>query len=644
MAPDRRDTAWVPLLAAEDLESLAGAFLEVVADLSGGAEAYLRLRCLEPSTVFAWGGSAEGLREIPLGGGDTEDLPSRAEGASDPECPWLCVDIPSANGPRGMLLVRSSEPSPETRERIEAMAAFLGIRVAELCTRREMDVELRRNARWFETMDGQIRVLERERQKLAALLGKSEAGALVMGPDYHIRWVNPAVTRHFGGGDNPVFLRGGHCNRLCGSSGVCPDCPTKIVLQTGEACHQERTRTLRGVTRHYYISAFPVKNPKAEIEEILVTLQDLTDLETLRRSEARYQMLFERSADAILLASMDTLEIVMANPRARTLMGIRPNAENPAGLLDIHPEAARADMEAYYRSLVRRTVPGTIETEVRRADGTTAICNANGSLFDLDGELKLLIEYRDVTQIRTLQEELGRANHLITLGTMNAGIAHEFKNRLAPLRAFAQLLTLDEDHTERIRTFAPRIVQEVDRLAVLVRDVLDYARPQEPDPRETDLAHLVDELAEELRLEHRELLQAGGILEAVRLADSAPLPVRLDPEQFRRVFVNILKNALESCEDRTPEIRLEAERLGDRAVLRVHDNGTGIEEKALARIFDPFFTTKGTQGTGLGMCIVRSLIEANGGAIQVGSTPGQGTTVELSFPLAGAEPDAREAA
>jgi len=629
------------VLAAEGVERLAGCVLRLAVEQSGAVAAALQLTPAGAPARFTWTAANGTARAadvvVPFGACDPVETGFGGiiiTRAGDGTC-W--VRVPTGSGADDGLWLRCGAvpalPPAVIASRLSLLGAVAGIRAESLGTRSAADRERHRYARWYESMDAQIRVLERERQKLAALVNKTEVGAIVLGPDYSIRWANPSIALRFGTGRNPANLMGSYCNRICGAeTGPCGDCPVKQVLETRQGIHQERTATVDGVTRYYYVSAFPVRSPQADVEEILVTIQDLTDLETLRRSEARYQMLFERSADAILMADTVSLDVILANPRARTMAGI----EGRCNLLDLHPETEREAMEARYRALAAGRPLDNAEIEVTAADGSTLTCNAYGYLFDLDGQQVMLVEFRDVTQVRRLQTELARADHLITLGTMNAGIAHEFKNRLAPLRAFAQMLHLRGSEPERLKAFAPMIVKEVDRLAGLVRDVLDYARPHQPQLEDHDLSELASGIAAELCREFQGSMEQLGVSCAKRFP-SEPVPVCLDPEQLRRVFINVLKNALEACEDcpgdRERAIGIDVSREEDAAVIRIRDNGCGIVPSARERIFDPFFTTKGTRGTGLGMCIVKSLVEANRGEIQVHSEVGVGTTVELTFPL-----------
>ncbi|NNF07065.1 MAG: PAS domain-containing protein [Candidatus Eisenbacteria bacterium] len=545
----------------------------------------------------------------------------------------------SAKNSPSHLVVLSDKPSlaESVQEQLQELLALIHLKESNLQSLENAEDQQRQFNRWFETMDSQIRVLERERQKLAGLVHKSDGGAAVLGSDLRFRWVNPVISENFGAKGNPASMIGSHCNAICESEdGPCERCPVKQVVETGKVVHQERTRQLAGEKRYFYVSAFPIRSPEGNVDEILTTVQDLTDLETLRKSEARYQTLFERSTDAILIADTQSLQILMANPQAQALMNLSESSLVETSLLDIHPEDARESMAGHYRNLAYGGKLNDLEMEVLGSDGTQLTCNASGTLFDLDEKRVIFVEYRDVTQIRKLQGELARADHLITLGTMNAGIAHEFKNRLAPLRAFAQLVTQDSTTLKRVQKFGPMIIREVDRLGALVRDVLDYARPQSPDPGLVAvnplLAGLVEELGEEF------LTTSGNSDVQIKTQFDIPddLCVFLDAEQIRRAFINIFKNsfeALEKSEGSDPELLISCSEQNEQLVIAFHDNGTGIKDTDQSRVFDPFFTTKGTKGTGLGMCIVKSLVETNDGQIQIDSEWGKGTEVEMQFPI-----------
>jgi signal transduction histidine kinase len=144
---------------------------------------------------------------------------------------------------------------------------------------------------------------------------------------------------------------------------------------------------------------------------------------------------------------------------------------------------------------------------------------------------------------------------------------------------------------------------------------------------------MLDELTLECKKDDAPSIEMGHI--EVEFCADPGLPVLwIDGSQVRRAFINLFKNALEALENYIGErvLRIDVSRSGTDVVLAITDSGPGIAPDVLGRIFDPFYTTKGPRGTGLGMSITRSLIEANGGTIRVESLLSRGTRVEVRFP------------
>ena len=553
--------------------------------------------------------------------------------AADPDrdVEWSALPVPGRETCSGVLLVAHPKAAAPDPSRLAMLVSMFGAKILHFRSQHEATQDRERSAGWFKTLDDQIRILEGERQKLAALVNKTDAAVFVTDPEGRITWVNPVMSRRHD------HLRhrippDSSCRLLCGTPTGCDNCPVRLVRQGAGVIHQERWERREEGTRTLYVSAFPVRSPEGLVSSVLVMIQDITDLQTLRRSEARYQLLFERSADAMVMAMPGTLDIVMANRQAREILGLDPAQAPASNLIELHPAVLRPDMKRRYDALAAGSALENLEVGVISKQGTRMM-NATGSVFDLDGTDVLLLEFRDVTRLRELQAELARADHLIALGTMNAGIAHEFKNRLAPLRMFAQLLATDRYDPERILAHAPLILREVDRLSTLVRDVLDYARPQVPHPDREDLARIVEDLTGECGKDYAQSIEAARIQVEFHRGPTLPV-VWIDGGQVRRAFVNLFKNALEALEGHTGErvLRVDVTKDGPDVLLAITDSGPGIAPDALGRIFDPFYTTKGPRGTGLGMSITRSLIEANGGAIRVDSLLSRGTRVEVRFP------------
>ena len=210
------------------------------------------------------------------------------------------------------------------------------------------------------------------------------------------------------------------------------------------------------------------------------------------------------------------------------------------------------------------------------------------------------------------------------LKMMLAGVAHEIRNPLGGIGIFAELLAdeLEGNSKEHIQ----KIIREVRHLNDIITQFLEYARPVEPVRRRVTVGSVIDEAYFLLSLE----FERGGA-RFKRELDNEEVQIYVDPEQMKRVFINLFKNALQvmnSSGELTVRSQIENNRIG----IMVNDTGPGIPAENLERIFDPFFTTK-EKGVGLGLAIVKRIVEGNGGEIDVESEVGRFTTFTISLPL-----------
>ncbi len=234
----------------------------------------------------------------------------------------------------------------------------------------------------------------------------------------------------------------------------------------------------------------------------------------------------------------------------------------------------------------------------------------------------------DQSELRALEHQLVRAEKLITVGVLSAGIAHEIGSPLAVIRGRAQQVLRVIDGGARaddLRT----IIKHIDNISSTIRKVLDFSRRQAIERRDVELPAVVERA--------RALLQWK--LEARQVDLDAPLdpalpPVSADPDQLEQVLVNLVLNACDASPDGS-RIAVTARPAGGFLQITVEDQGCGIAPEHLNAIFDPFFTTKKRgEGTGLGLTIVASVVRNHGGEIHVASTPEKGTKVTMSWPIA----------
>ncbi|MEW6594668.1 MAG: ATP-binding protein [Thermodesulfobacteriota bacterium] len=230
---------------------------------------------------------------------------------------------------------------------------------------------------------------------------------------------------------------------------------------------------------------------------------------------------------------------------------------------------------------------------------------------------------------RRLEEQLHQHEKLATLGKMVASVSHEIKNPLGIVRSTAEILG------KRLRSIAPGnehlaaiIVEETGRLDGVVREFLDFARPQVP---KFALASVNDVLAKVTGFIESDL--ENHRITLVRELDSALDPLAIDREQLYRAFLNILMNGRQAMpEGGTLTVRSRP-RAGESGgvIVEVADTGVGIAPDKLTRIFTPFYTDR-NRGTGLGLAIVQNIIEGHGGKIEVESEEGRGTLFRVILP------------
>jgi two-component system sensor histidine kinase PilS (NtrC family) len=235
--------------------------------------------------------------------------------------------------------------------------------------------------------------------------------------------------------------------------------------------------------------------------------------------------------------------------------------------------------------------------------------------------LGLLIAFQDLTEFKSLEEQLKRTDRLAAVGRLASGLAHEIRNPLASISGSVQLLLEDEKVSDEDRHLMRIVVKEADRLSSLLSDFLVFARPAPLQVESIDIALLLDELIA--------LLRASGQFQQVVIdkAYQRPILMNVDPQKMHQVLWDLLINAGEAAR---PEGKIRVQVDKARGEIIIEDTGSGIAEEDRGKLFEPFFTTK-DRGTGLGLANVYANIEAHRGRIYVesGSLGGARFIIEL---------------
>ncbi len=234
-------------------------------------------------------------------------------------------------------------------------------------------------------------------------------------------------------------------------------------------------------------------------------------------------------------------------------------------------------------------------------------------------------------QLELAHKTLARSEKLASVGRLSAGVAHEIGNPLAAMLGYVEFLSDDDSLTPEERgEVVERLGRQIRRIDTIIRDLLDYARPDTDDLSSVSVAEAVSQAYE--------LVKAQPSMREVEVetAGASDLLVRANAGRLHQVIVNLLLNAADAMEGRG-SIHLRWEAYGvDRVRLWCADTGPGVDESAHAHLFDPFFTTKAPgEGTGLGLSICHTIVESMGGEVWLDeSEVGARFCVELDVPEA----------
>ena len=247
-------------------------------------------------------------------------------------------------------------------------------------------------------------------------------------------------------------------------------------------------------------------------------------------------------------------------------------------------------------------------------------------------KLANIIFFQDLTTLKRMEKELRQADKLAAVGGFAASIAHEIRNPLASISGSIELLEKDlaselkDDNKKLMRI----VIREVDRLNKLIGEFLNYARPSPPKKKDVNLNAIINETIEMI------VNSEPKTNDITIKTDEGNIPsIRADEGQLRQVIWNLTKNAADSINIKgqiiitTRKAIIEKE---EGVELIIRDNGCGITEEESLKIFNPFYTSK-EKGSGLGLSVVHSIIEAHSGLLTLNSIPGKGSTFSVIFPL-----------
>jgi PAS domain S-box-containing protein len=382
--------------------------------------------------------------------------------------------------------------------------------------------------------------------------------------------------------------------------------------------------------------------------QLAVAIENAELFTEVQNAKIYNETLLENLTSGVIAAGTDA-RITVFNNEAGQITGLMPQELLDGSLSNLPPALAEPLI------LTLRTNQRQEDREIVLNFGKNDVTiRASTSIFHgQDREvLGALMVLTDISAIKRLEFQIRRSDRLASLGTLSAGMAHEIKNPLVSLKTFAQLLPERYQDSDFRDTFSNLIGHEIDRIDLLVNQLLRFARPAKPILKPL---HAHEVLEKALTLVGHRLYQKDIKLSRFWRADADT--IHGDGDQLEQVFLNFFLNAMDAMkthgelsvrtEIRTDEQWLNGPRFNGenngnghgndhagREALRItiQDSGEGIREEDLPHVFDPFFTTK-DYGTGLGLSVVHGIIQEHGGQIEVESELQKGTAFHILLPL-----------
>ncbi|MFP3948049.1 MAG: PAS domain S-box protein, partial [Longimicrobiales bacterium] len=398
-----------------------------------------------------------------------------------------------------------------------------------------------------------------------------------------------------------------------------------------------------GEVRTVWERGHAVYSERGELLGLEGFITDITELEEVRQSltetEKMVRSLVEQGLVGVYVIQDGIFSYV--NEAFADIFGFsKDEIEGRLGPLDLASEVDRQ----LVRDHIRRRLAGE-ETSIRyefsgkRKDGSSVRVEVHGTRIEQQGKPSIAGVLIDVTEQRTLQEQLRHAQRVEGLGELTGTIAHDFNNYLTAIIAPIELALQDLDEGEPARDELLLARATAERAAGLTRQLLSFGRKRVHSSRPISVNEVLENLYSMLGR-----LTGAGIEVVYDLAPDLPA-VMADPSHLQQVIMNLVVNARDAMPDggriviRTGLESKNASRSGSRddttadshLSITVQDEGVGMEPETLQHIFDPYFTTKET-GTGLVLSTVFGIVKQHGGEVRAESAPGDGTEISILLP------------
>lgn len=373
------------------------------------------------------------------------------------------------------------------------------------------------------------------------------------------------------------------------------------------------------------VSYSPFRNKHGKIIAIIAIYRDITKIVSMERELNRtrelYELITENTTDMIKVINKDKV-IVYASPSHEKVVSLKPEQIICKSLSEFLSLEEDAILDKKLEEILETGEPQILRKRFTTSDKNSVYTEYNFSpIYNEKKEIESFVSVgRNITDRVKQDATIRNLDRLSVTGQLAAGVAHEIRNPLTSLKGFSKLLQTCLDK-EKQENYLAIMMNELDRIDTIVNEFMSLAKPQAVKYVKVDLKSILDSTIN--------IIHPQALLNNVQIIIDYPeenIILSCNPHQLKQVFLNFLKNAIESMNN-GGKIHIDFQRHSPcKVLLSISDEGTGIEPNRLRYLGTPFYTTK-DKGIGLGLTVSNKIIQEHNGTMKIASQQGQGTTV-----------------